>query len=608
MKAVLLLLTSFLIINNLVHGATLTLREGITLKGRIVKFDKDEFTFLKEDAKESETINNSQIQSICLAEESEVDDLFCFQQAGVIKELKESTILRSIKVINLKTPYLWETESVFTVYCHNEMPMSLVNYNLFFASNFEDIEILSAHFISTESLVAPIAEEFFSEGNLYPFFPNLSDITNLKVDVPQIPAKTICNIRIKGVRKAKDQFSNFHESFNLSSTLPVLRSEVRVNHAEEAGWKLNNMSNAADKIKYLRTAETGTVSKVWWMENILPKQDTAPTLSLSAKDLSKSEMVQICTKYVAEQMTRIDKEIVRTQQLQSVKQIINNFRRNFVVLPSIQVPFAEDPVEAFSTLSGNSVTLSIMVANELKRNGHDVSMILAKEQPEKPDVFFNFSSYNIPILKVEGDETDYFSICQTSESFDNTLIGFKVFGKGLMEDITITKAVKPIDFKQNMKLNLKIEESKVTLEGTIPLVSEIADKSAVEQPLRNLYKSEAMELMTELKGNKLIFKLTGSASVNQAENSNTLTLKMPKLNELFKFYPDFNTTVVMNVTIPEERRVLALPTETKSHYRRFSPTTNGFKVKVSTNMVYKEENELIVLSRRDAKENRFWFE
>lgn len=608
MKAVLLLLTSFLIINNLLQGATLTLREGIVLEGRIIKFNKDEFTFLKEGASEEETINSSQVQSISLAKESNVDDLFCFQQANVIKDLKESTILRSVKVINFKTPYLWETEHVLTIYCHDELPMSLVNYNLFFTAQFEDIEIASAHFLSAENLVAPIAKDFFSKANLYPFFPKLSDITNLKIDVPNIPAKTICNIRIKGIRKAKDQFSNFHESFELSSILPVLRSEVRVNHAEDVEWKLNNMSNVPDKIKYLRTAETGIVSKVWWMENILPKQEVVPTLSLSAKDLSKSAMVQSCTEYITEQMARIDKEIMRTQQVQSVKQIINNFRRNFIVLPSIQVPFAEDPVEAFNSLSGNSVTLSIMMANELKRNGHDVSMILAKEQPERPDAFFNFSSYNIPILKVKGDETDYFSICQTSKSFDETLTGFKVFGEGLMEDITITKAVKPINFKQYIKLNLTIEESKVILQGVIPLASQMADKSGVEQLLKNLYQIEDMELKTEIKGNKLTFELNGDASIKQVESKDTLTVKMPKLNELFKFYPDFNATLVMNVTIPEERRVLALPAETKSHYRRFSPTTNGFKVKVSTNIVYKEENELIVLSKKDAKENRFWFE
>ncbi len=608
MKAILLLLSSLLIINNLSHAATITLREGITLDARIVQFDNEEFTIIKEGAKEEEKINSSQIQSVKLAENSKTDDLFCFEQAEVIKELKASTILRTVKVIDLKTPYLWETENVLTIYCHDEVPLSLVNYSLLFASEYEDVEIVSAHFISAENLVAPVSKEFFVKDNLYSFFPNLSDISSLKINVPNIPAKTICNVRIKGVRKAKDQFSNFHESFNLSSILPVLRAEVKLSHADEIDWELNSNSNVPDQIKYLRTAETGTVTKLWWMENIQPKQDVPPRLSLSARDLSKSEMVQVCTKFIAEKMEQIDKEVMRTQQVQSVKQIINNFRKNFVVLPSIQVPFTEDPVTAFQTQSGNSVTLSIMMANELKRNGHNVSMILAKEQPETPDVFFNFSSYNIPILKVEGDETDYFSICQTFHNFDETLIGFEVFGKKLMQDVTITKPTKPIDCKQNIKLDLTISENRIELKGAIPLLSEIDKNQDFKTPFKNLYNTDDVLVKSEQKGKNIEFQIRAYSWIKQKKESKNLVIKMPKLNELFKFYPDFNATIQMNVTIPENFRVSALPAETKSHYRRFSPTANGFKVKVSTNMIYKEENELIVLSSKDAEENRFWFE
>jgi len=605
MKAVLLLLTVLIVTNFRASAEIITLREGVTIDAVISKFNKNEFTILQKGAADAEKINRSQVQSINFSQQSAVNDLFCFQQKPVIKNLNKSTILRDIRIINMESPYLWNIERVLTIYNHETTPTPLLSFSLLYEEDFEKVEFTSANIITQENQVNAVSD-FVNESSLYQLFPKLSSLKQTHVKLLNLPPKSILNLKMRFKRKYKDQFSNFYERYRLSSLLPTLKFEVTVNHPEKPEWNLDSKSNVPDQIRYLRSNEQEKVSKVWWIENVPANAQEQPTLTISATDLSKPEIIELCRNFVNDKIKDINKQIIRSQQQLSLKKAINNFQSRFIVLPSVQIPFATNPLIAYRKKCGNAVTLSTLLTAELEARGYKTTLILAKPAAKVTD-FFNFSSYNIPILKVQHSETRYFSLSPEVKKMHQLLTGFNVYGEAPMKESEISDDIQFIDCRKMIEVNFNITEKNVSLSTNLPLIAEL-DKQAFSQLSGQLFQPEGVRVKHQLKNGHLQFQATTAEPVTLNKQEEKLTVSMPRINSLFRLYPDFNAVILMHVTIPEQYRVSALPSEGSAGQRRFTPTANGFNVKIYSNVNFDPAKELIILKNESAKENRFWFE
>ncbi len=628
MKAVLLLLTSFFISILPTAADTLVMRDGRVVHGRVEGFSEQKLKFVDKSDNKPNEFPLQQVQSLYFSMvasdgKAGVDDQFCIDQLKKIGKDNtygdRSMALRRIRSVELSSAYTWTEEVVATYYCHGLLPESITTYTIDYHSDYDQVEVVDASFITPQQKVVRLPDASFKKYSPYSFLPHLSKLMRLEVKLPETVKGTLVNLRIRKKRLKKMPFSNFYLDYSFSSDLPVTRSELRVTYPADAEWTVNNKYNTvSEQVRYLRSTEENKVVKSWWMEDVIPVKKHVAMISVTAQDASVPEAIGLYSEAVGNELLKLGNSKLikrRSAEERTLDKILNEFSRNFTVLPSNGIPFATDPITAWHLNCGTADTLAVLLLHELGINGFKADMLLCREEKESDDKLFSFTQFAYPVIRIRGEETVYVTPDALRYDMPIPVHGFCVYGAGLREKVTVSEVKAMVRlYKIKLQVNeLEVKEGgSLRIEAEFPLFPNHNDahgKRLVKAFAKLCSNVKGVEVLLNEEKRTLHVQAVFEQQVSLMDGINLLLFHLPEVNDVVDAYSGCNVEVEMDFDLPEDYQVNVLPVDLKDPVRRrFFPTSKGFKTLIEGNITAEKLSEMIIMKHKNSRHEQFWYE
>lgn len=607
MKALLLLLTSLFFYSQLLLADTIVMRDGRTVSGLIETFADQKVKFLDKEDGATKEFSLQQISKVYFGDEiystGEEDDLFCITK--MTEEQGTKTVLRSMKNVELLSPYRWVEESCITFLSTGENSEKF-DFSESYDATVEKVELVSAVVLTKKNVVERIPQSSFKTIDLSESSTLLGGQRQFLVKLPKTEKGSLVNLRLKKTRFRELSFFNFYTSYQFSSDLGKFGG-LRVVYSEDSSWKFESrFISESELIRNLHSKEKGRVTKSWWLEPTSEGVTETASISITASEKSTPELITSFSEFLAIKMLTIEKSgLVKKAEDKRLDTLVENFRREFKELPATSF-FDNDLLSVVKHKAGSYDSLAVVLLNQLKQNGFDADLLMC-HNGVVDDIAFNFELFNLPVIRVNMENPIFFSTV-TDKRLLNNLVGYSVLGKDLRKKIVVDSEVVQVVEPYEVRLTLSsIEPAKdgaLTLEAVFPMfVSDLEKHQAqVVKKFEELYPTVENIVISKSEDEKTLIVRGISKVVSVTGENELLMFDFPETNKLVDAYNNCSVNISVSVKAPENYKVNGLPDDLlEPSYRRFLPTEEGFVVDISGGLVPDTLGKLVILKRKDIR-------